>query len=70
VVVGSAILTTVNTPFEDEFFYGEAALRKAAVQLSILSVPTLTGANATVAGKTRGRSASKFTVYAPSENAA
>ena len=47
----------------------EAALRKAAVQLGILSITTLTGANATVAGEARGRSASKFAVHAPSENA-
>ena len=40
----------VNTPLGKESFYDEGALRKTALQLGILSVTTLTGANATVAG--------------------
>jgi carbamoyl-phosphate synthase large subunit len=40
----------INTPLGRESFYDEAALRKTALQLGILSVTTLTGANATVSG--------------------
>jgi carbamoyl-phosphate synthase large subunit len=40
----------INTPLGRESFYDEAALRRTALHLGILSVTTLTGANATVAG--------------------
>jgi carbamoyl-phosphate synthase large subunit len=40
----------INTPLGRESFYDEAALRRTALHLGILSVTTLTGANATVSG--------------------
>ncbi|HSF15272.1 MAG TPA: carbamoyl-phosphate synthase large subunit [Vicinamibacteria bacterium] len=40
----------INTPLGRESFYDERALRRTALQLGILSVTTLTGANATVSG--------------------
>src|SRR5574341_1438853 len=40
----------INTPLGRESFYDEASLRRTALNLGILSVTTLTGANATVAG--------------------
>jgi carbamoyl-phosphate synthase large subunit len=40
----------INTPLGRESFYDEAALRRTALNLGILSVTTLTGANAIVAG--------------------
>ncbi len=40
----------INTPLGRDSFYDEASLRKTALQLGILSVTTLTGANATVSG--------------------
>jgi carbamoyl-phosphate synthase large subunit len=40
----------INTPLGRESFYDEASLRRTALQLGILSVTTLTGANATVSG--------------------
>jgi carbamoyl-phosphate synthase large subunit len=40
----------INTPLGRESFYDEAALRRTALHLGILSVTTMTGANATVAG--------------------
>jgi carbamoyl-phosphate synthase large subunit len=40
----------INTPLGRESFYDEAALRRTALHVGVLSVTTLTGANATVAG--------------------
>jgi carbamoyl-phosphate synthase large subunit len=40
----------INTPLGRVSFYDEAALRRTALHLGILSVTTMTGANATVAG--------------------
>ncbi len=40
----------INTPLGRESFYDEASLRRTALHLGILSITTMTGANATVAG--------------------
>jgi carbamoyl-phosphate synthase large subunit len=40
----------INTPLGRVSFYDEASLRRTALHLGILSVTTMTGANATVAG--------------------
>jgi carbamoyl-phosphate synthase large subunit len=40
----------INTPLGRMSFYDEASLRRTALHLGILSVTTMTGANATVAG--------------------
>jgi carbamoyl-phosphate synthase large subunit len=49
-MLSGKIALVINTPLGRESFYDEGALRRTALQLGILSVTTLTGANATVAG--------------------
>jgi carbamoyl-phosphate synthase large subunit len=49
-MLSGKVALIINTPLGRESFYDEGALRRTAQELGILSVTTLTGANATVAG--------------------
>jgi carbamoyl-phosphate synthase large subunit len=49
-MLSGKVALMINTPLGRESFYDEGALRRTAQELGILSVTTLTGANATVAG--------------------